>query len=103
MAHSHPNSTFSAARARPRKRHGSWRKGLNVENTLTSPSRGENFLLTFPFIEPVRHDVIGGLFGKLVGAWTVRIVFSNSLYNRFLSRYARAPNCMARRACPSPE
>jgi hypothetical protein len=40
------------------KQPGSWRKGLNDENSLAPPSQGKNFLLTFPFIEPVRRKVL---------------------------------------------
>src|SRR5437870_3592128 len=55
MAKHAPNTTPSAARARRCQPYGSWRKGLNVENRLTPPSWGKNFLLTFPFIEPVHR------------------------------------------------
>jgi hypothetical protein len=50
------NLTSFVARQMHCKQRGSWRKGLNVETSLTPPSQGKKCLLTFPFIEPGKRE-----------------------------------------------
>jgi hypothetical protein len=53
-----PANTSTAARKMRARKESFWRKGLNGEKLPTPPSRGKNFLLTLPFIEPGQKDAV---------------------------------------------